>query len=88
MNDLMKILEVLGDSNILLKGVIEIVQNDGKEQKGRSLSMLLGTLGTSLLENLLTEKGIYRAGKGKGINRTGEGIVIVVLCPLIRKIIK
>ena len=88
MNDLMKILEVLGDSNILLKGVIEIVQNDGKEQKGRSLSMLLGTLGTSLLENLLTEKGIYRAGKGKGINRTGEGIVIVALCPLIRKIIK
>ena len=67
MNDLMKILEVLGDSNILLKGVIEIVQNDGKEQKGRSLSMLLGTLGTSLLENLLTEKGIYRAGKGKGL---------------------
>ena len=66
MNDLMKILEVLGDSNIFLKGVIEIVQNDGKEQKGRSLSMLLGTLGTSLLENLLTEKGIYRAGKGKG----------------------
>ena len=36
--------------------------------------MLLGTLGTSLLGNLLTEKGIYRAGKGKGINRAGEGI--------------
>ena len=34
--------------------------------------MLLGTLGTSLLENLLTGKGIYRAGKGKGINREGE----------------
>ena len=37
--------------------------------------MLLGTLGASLLGNLLAGKGIYRAGKGKGINRTGEGIV-------------
>ena len=37
--------------------------------------MLLGTLGASLLGNLLTGKGIYRAGKGKGINRAGEGIV-------------
>ena len=33
--------------------------------------MLLGTLGASLLGNLLTGKGIYRAGKGKGINRAG-----------------
>ena len=37
--------------------------------------MLLGTLGASLLGNLLTGKGIYRAGKGKGINTAGEGIV-------------
>ena len=39
--------------------------------------MLLGTLGASLLGNLLTRKGIYRAGKdkGKGLNRGGEGIV-------------
>ena len=35
--------------------------------------MLLGTLGASLLENLLTGKGIYRAGKGKGIVRAGYG---------------
>ena len=35
--------------------------------------MLLGTLGASLLGNLLTGKGIYRAGKGKIINRAGEG---------------
>ena len=45
-----------------------------KEQKGRFLSTLLGTLGASL-GNLLTGKEIYRAGKGKGINRAGEGIV-------------
>ena len=37
--------------------------------------MLLGTLGASLLGNLLTGKGIYRAGKGKGISRAGEEIV-------------
>ena len=37
--------------------------------------MLLGTLGASLLGNLLAGKGIYRAGKGKGINRAREGIV-------------
>ena len=39
--------------------------------------MLLGTLGASLLGNLLMRKGIYRAGKGegKGINRAGKGIV-------------
>ena len=49
------------------------VQNEVKEQKGDFLSMLLGTLGASLLRNLSTDKGIYRAGKGKGINRTGYG---------------
>ena len=37
--------------------------------------MLLGTLGASLLRNLWTWKGIYRAGKGKGITRAGEEIV-------------
>ena len=37
--------------------------------------MLLGTLGSSLLGNLLTDWGIKRAGKGRGINRAGEGIV-------------
>ena len=38
------------------------------------LSILLGTLGASLLGNLLTGNGIYRAGKGKGTNRVGETI--------------
>ena len=37
--------------------------------------MLLGTLGASLLGNLLTRQGIYRVGKGKGINRAGEGVL-------------
>ena len=60
---------------MLLKGVTETVQNEVKEQKRGLFSMLLGTLGASLLGNLLTRKGIYRARKGKGINRAGEGIV-------------
>ena len=37
--------------------------------------MLLGTLGASLLVNFLTGKRIYRAGKSKGINRAGEGVL-------------
>ena len=37
--------------------------------------MLLGTLGASLLGNLLNGRGIYRAGKGKGINMAGEGVL-------------
>ena len=73
--DLIKIVKSLEDSGLLLKGVTETVQNEVKEQKGGFLSMLLGTLGANLLGNLLTGWGIYRAGKGKGINRAGEGIV-------------
>ena len=74
-NDIMKIVQALQDSNILLKGVTETGENELKEQKGGFLSILFGKLGASLLGNLLTGKGIYRAGKGKGINRAGEGVV-------------
>ena len=56
MNDIMKIVKALEDSNILLKGVSETIKNETKEQKGGFLSMLLGTLGASLLGNLLTGK--------------------------------
>ena len=64
MNDVIKIVQALKDSNILLKGVTETVKNETKEQKGGFLSMLLGTLGASLLGNLLTGKGFVRAGYG------------------------
>ena len=60
MNDIMKIVQALEDSNILLKGVTETVENELKEQKGGFLSMLLGTLGARLLGNLLTGKGIEK----------------------------
>ena len=60
---------------MLLKGVTETVQNEVKEQKGWLLRMLSGTLSASLLGNLLPGKGIYRAGKGRGINKAGEGVL-------------
>ena len=60
----MKIVQALEDSNILFKRVTKTIENGTKEQKGRFLSMLLDTLGTSLLGNFLTGKGIVRAGYG------------------------
>ena len=64
MNDIMKIIEALEKSGILLKGVSKTIKNETKEQRGGFLSMLLGTLRASLLGNLLTGKGIMRAGDG------------------------
>ena len=64
MDDLIKIVKSLEDSGWLLKGVTESVQNEVKKQKGGFLSMLLGTLGASLLENFLTGKGAFHARKG------------------------
>ena len=75
--DIIKIVKSLEDSGLSLKGFTETVQNEVKEQKGGFLSMLLGTLSPSLLGSFLTGKGIYRARKGKGINRAGEGILRV-----------
>ena len=74
-NDIIKIVKSLEDSGLLLKGVTETVQNEVKEQKGGFLSALLGTLGASLLGDLLIGKGIYRAGKGKGALRAGKGVL-------------
>ena len=64
MNDKMKIVKALEDFNILLKGITKTIKNETKEQKGGFLSMLFGTLGASLLGNLLTGKGIVKDGSG------------------------
>ena len=64
MEEIINIVKSLEDSGLLLKGVTKTVQNEVREQKGGFLSMLFGTLGASLLGNLLTGRGIYRAGKG------------------------
>ena len=72
MNDIMKIVETLENSGILLKGITKAIENETKEQRGGFLSMLLGTLGASLSGNLLTGgKGMMRAGDR--IVRAGEG---------------
>ena len=71
--DLIKIVESLEDSGLLLKRITQTVQNEVKEQKAWFLSVLLGSLGVSLLGNFLTGKGINK--KGNGINRAGKGVV-------------
>ena len=69
MNDIMKIVQALEDSNSLLKGVTKTIKNETKEQKGGFLSMFLGTSGASLLGDLFTKDL-----PGKGNLRAGEGI--------------
>ena len=77
MNDIIKIIQALENSNILIKGVTKTIEIETKEQELGFLSMLFCTLGASLLGNLLTRKGIVRAGtrnkKGKGIVRAFTG---------------
>ena len=73
MNDNMKIVKSLEESGLLIKGVSETIKNEAKEQKGGFLGMWLGTLGASLLENLLTGKDTIRAGE-RAI-RAGEGTI-------------
>ena len=74
MNYIMKIIEALEYSGILLKGVSKTTENETKEQIEGILSMLLGTLGASLLGNLLTGgKGIMRASDGIVRAREGSG---------------
>ena len=87
MNDRMKIIQALEDCNILLKGVTKTSKSETKEQKGGFLSILLGTLGASLLGNMSAGKGIIRAGsgnkKGKGIVRADYGKELDFECSLI-----
>ena len=71
-NDILKIVQALEESNILLKGISKIIKNETKQQKGGFLGMSLGTLGDSLLRNMFTGKGMLRAGYG---NKEGKGIL-------------
>ena len=82
MNDIMKIVQALEDSNILLKGVTNTIKNETKEQKGGFLLMLLDTLEASLFGNLLSGKGIVRVGYE---SKQEEGIVRAVYGSSIKK---
>ena len=64
MNNIMKIVRALENSNILLKEFTKTIKGQTKEQKGGFLSMLLGTLEAILLGNFLSRKRIVRAGYG------------------------
>ena len=70
MDDILKIVKSLENSGVLLKGVSETIQHEAKEQRGGFLSMLLGTLGASLLVNVLS-----KCLSGKGVIRAGEGTI-------------
>ena len=63
MKDILEIVKYLEDSGSLLKGVSETIKNEAKEQNGRFLSMILGTLSANLLGNMLADKGVIRAGE-------------------------
>ena len=64
MGDIMNVIKPLENSGLLIEVVSETIQKEAKKQKWRFFSMLLGTLGASLLRNLLTNKGKIRAGEG------------------------
>ena len=66
MKNIIKIVNFLENSSLLPKGVSQSIQIEAKEPRGRFLSMSLGSLGASLLGNILA---------GKGINRAGEGVI-------------
>ena len=69
MSDIMKIVQALEDSNILLKEITKRIKNETKEQKGGFLITLLGTLDANLLGNVLVGQGIVRSGSG---NKKGK----------------
>ena len=71
MEYIIKIVKFLEDSGLLLKGVSETIQNEAKEDKRGFLTIILGTLGASLLGNILAGKGMNRAGEG--FLRAGQG---------------
>ena len=85
MKKLIEIVKSLEDSGLLLKGVRETIQYEAKEQKGGFLSMLLRTLGASLLGNTLTGWGVMAKSiievtkskrQGRGVNRAGVGAIV------------
>ena len=80
LGDILQIIEALEQSGLLIDGITETVMDKVQNQEGGFLGLLLGTLGASLLSNLLSKgKGTVRAGEGirragKGFMRAGEGI--------------
>ena len=101
MDDILKIVKSLEDFGVLLKNVSETIQHEAKEERGGFLSMLLGTLGASLLADVLSKglsgSGVIRVGKGtiiagegtildgEGTIRAGEGTIRAVVMVMVPK---
>ena len=83
MDDIMQIVQALKDSNILLKRVTKTIKTKTKEQTWGFLNILFGTLGASLLGNMLSGKGILKAGYG---NKEEKGIVKIDSTPSLNKL--
>ena len=72
MDDIIKIVQALENQGILVSGVTKTIKNDIENQSGNGIGMILGTLGASLVGNLLSGRGLYRSGHG--ITRSGHRI--------------
>ena len=71
MKEIMKIIKSLEDSELLIKGVTQTIENETKLQRGGLLGMLVGKKTELLLGNMFSGKGVIRAGNG--VTRTGQG---------------
>ena len=63
MNEIIRIVKSFRESTLLIKSGSEATKNKAKRQRDEFLSMLLDTLGASLLGNLLAGKGVMTACK-------------------------
>ena len=75
MNNIMKIVDSLEESGLLIQDISETFINESKEQKGVFHGTLLDTLGASLLGNLLTGKSTIRACEGPIAASRGRGTI-------------
>ena len=71
MGDIKEIVIYPEEFSLMNKGVSNKIESKAKEQKGWFLGMLLGTLGASLLGNMLAAKVVI--GAGEGAVRAGHG---------------
>ena len=82
MNDIIKIIKSLENTGLLIKSVSKTIKKEAKKQKSGFIGKSLSTLGTSLLGNLLTGKGVMRKGKDtiradEGTIRVGQGFNVI-----------
>ena len=77
MKDILKIVDFLEDSDLLIKDVTQTIENKNKEQRCIFLNLLLVTLDASLLGNMLSNKGVVVTRRDiAGVIRASTGVVI------------